>query len=144
MQSTRRRLITAALSCVVASLVSIHATAADATPSGVAPTAPSGEVIEFLLSTAAEEFRASPSVRAVAFRKVRVGYFAEGGVGRYVLCGRVQSVNAQKAEWIPFATIQTSPYEQWLGGVAESICASRIVKWYPGDHAADLLTRVGG
>jgi hypothetical protein len=106
--------------------------------------APGKEVVEFLLSTAATEFKMPSPLTPVAFRRVRVGYFSDTSPGRYVLCGSVQSSTPQKTEWIQFATIQTSPYEQWLGGVAESVCRSKKVKWYTGDLSADLLKRVRG
>lgn len=98
------------------------------------------EVIQFLLSTAAGEFRAPTTAQPAAFRKVRIGYFSDATPGRYVLCG--MALSQKEAQWVHFATIRTSPYEQWLGGVAESVCQSKKVSWYPGDFSSDLLKRV--
>jgi hypothetical protein len=144
MQIFRRTLSTLA-TVMVAAVLFIGDVAATETGTTSKQSVPPGkEVTEFLLSTAASEFKTPSSLNAVAFRGVRVGYFSDTPPGRHVLCGSVQASGPQKTEWIRFATIQTSPYEQWLGGVADSICGSKKVKWYPGDLSADLLKRVRG
>ena len=101
------------------------------------------ETVDFLLATAADEFKASSTLKPAAFRSVRVGYFFDAPPGRYVLCGVVQTAGPGSSERIAFATIKTSPYEQWLGGVADSICKSNKVEWYTGDLSEELQRRFG-
>lgn len=138
----RRTPFSQAAVLVAAAVFAMNAAAAEAPTTENQWVPPGEEVVEFLLSTAASEFKTPGQVNAVAFRGVRVGYFSDAPPGRYVLCGSVQSSGPQKTEWTRFATIQTSPYEQWLGGVAESICGSKKVKWYTGDLSSELLRRV--
>lgn len=116
--------------------------AAGAAQAPPVPTTPDLAAVEFLLASAAKEFRSPGSMRPLAIRRARVGYFSDAGPGRYLLCGSFQSAESKGAEWIRFATIKTSDYEQWLGGVAESLCSSKKVKWYTDDHSAALMQRV--
>jgi hypothetical protein len=44
-----------------------------------------------------------------------------------------------KPEWLPFATIKTSGYEQWIGAQAVSYCQSASVIW---DKDADLSSEL--
>lgn len=103
---------------------------------------PTKEVVDFLLNTASSEFNSPQSSRAYGFRKVRIGYYTDGSSGRFVLCGSVQLKNESTTEWVQFATVQTSPYEQWLGGVAESICQSKKMTWHLVDQTSELLRRI--
>ncbi len=113
-----------------------------AQPASAAPKQPDPAAVEFLIAAAAADFRASPSAVPVAIRKARVGYFPEGGTGRYFLCGSFKSREVNGAEWIQFATIKTSGYEHWIGGMAEAQCANKRIKWYGADHANELLQRI--
>jgi hypothetical protein len=144
MNFLRRALLARLAGSLAAALLIVNADATELAAAHKQLEQPSNEVVEFLLSTASNEFKRPGPLKAVGFREVRVGYFSDTAPGRYVLCGSVQSSGVQKTEWIRFSTIQTSPYEQWLGGVAESICASKKVKWYSGDFSAELLKRVRG
>lgn len=55
-------------------------------------------------------------------RAVRLGVATgEDGAARDVLCGEFTRAGAE-ARWIPFATVRTDPYEQWLGGAATALC----------------------
>jgi hypothetical protein len=59
-----------------------------------------------------------------------------GGEEQYMLCG--QFLSAQEGgtgEWTPFATIKTSPYEQWIGAQAAGLCQSSSIIW---DKERDL------
>jgi hypothetical protein len=144
MHVRRRPPFSLATVLVAVAFFAVNAAAAETSTAESQWVPPGEEVVEFLLSTAASEFKTPGQVNAVDFRSVRVGYFSDAPPGRYVLCGSVQSSGPDKTEWIRFATIQTSPYEQWLGGVAESICGSKKVKWYTGDLSPELLRRVRG
>lgn len=136
-----RRLWLSVAGCSVLA-ASIGVRAAEARSAQASPTRPDPEAVEFLLAAAAEDFRTSGDARPVAIRKARVGYFPEAGTGRYVLCGRFRP--AAGTEWVQFATIKTSPYEQWIGGMAEAQCANKRIRWYEVDHANDLLRRIRG
>jgi hypothetical protein len=58
------------------------------------------------------------------------------GAPQYMLCGQFLSAPlGGRAEWMPFATIKTSGYEQWLGAQAAPFCLGASVVW---DRAADL------
>jgi hypothetical protein len=141
MNTHRRTFWTLLLAPVAAAALGSAASAAEPPahrdPGGV-------DVVDLLLATATSEFRNAKDIHPVAFRNVRVGYFSDGAAGRHVLCGAVQSSGPQKKEWIPFATVKTSPYEQWLGGVADAICKSPKVQWRNGDLSAQLARRVRG
>lgn len=136
------RVILSAVLAVATAASCGYARAAEPKSASPLGSVPGPTVVEFLLSTAVSEFRTPGRVRAISFRNVQVGYFADTGPGRYVLCGNVEVAKTQGSEWIQFATIQTSGYEQWLGGVAASICASSYVRWYPGDYSPELLKRL--
>jgi hypothetical protein len=144
MRSARRPIL--ALSLALAACVSpiyvSSASAAGAEQTLSVPTTPDIAAVEFLLASAAKEFRSASSARPVSFRQVVVGYLSEAGQGSYILCGGFQSTESKPAEWIKFATIKTSDYEQWLGGLAESLCSSKKVKWYSGNHSATLMQKV--
>jgi hypothetical protein len=78
-------------------------------------------ITSFLLNYAATDFHASQMSKPLEFRNVRAGYqVISGNDLQYVLCGEFMEL--QKEEWMPFATIKTGPYEQWLGRQALSIC----------------------
>src|SRR5262245_60110840 len=78
-------------------------------------------VQEFLITSAATDFRTHPP-NPVRFREVRMGHVTSpNGELSYRLCGEfLPAEQGGKAEWIAFATIKTSPYEQWIGGQAAS------------------------
>ncbi len=60
------------------------------------------------------------------------------GAARYLLCGEVlPAQEGGKAEWVRFATIKTSGYEQWIGGSAAGYCQGTAVIW---DDAGDLTS----
>lgn len=78
-------------------------------------------ITTFLLDAAATDFHMSQISKPLEFRNVRAGYqVISGNDLQYVLCGEL--MEQQKEEWMPFATIKTEPYEQWLGRQALSIC----------------------
>jgi hypothetical protein len=107
-----------------------------------ASTAPSTERIEFLLNAAAADFRAQGARRPVSFRNVRSGYLVSEGTRQDRLCGEFLPASTDgKADWIPFVTIRTSPYEQWLGGQAVQFCKDAAMKWDEDDLSSRLLRR---
>lgn len=102
-------------------------------------------VTQSLLGYAASDFGAHPPAVAQV-RNVRVGYVVTAqGKKQYLLCGEfVPAHSERKGEWTTFATIKTDPYEQWLGGLAESWCRNPKVNWEKseGDLSSALQSRL--
>ena len=98
--------------------------------------------LEFLINAAARDFHDHRPPEPAQFRQVRLGYVVASGGGRqYKLCGEfLPKQERGKAEWMPFATIKTSGYEQWLGPQAVAYCQG--VTWdSAGDMSAQLWSR---
>ena len=96
-------------------------------------------IVEFLLTAAATDFHSHRPPELARFRNVRIGHvLTPGGSQRYMLCG--QFLPAQgAAEWMPFATIKTSGYEQWIGAQAASFCQNSTVIWEKVDDLSSSL-----
>jgi hypothetical protein len=74
-----------------------------------------------LLAHAAADFRQHTQPLPDQFRRVHVGQFtAPDGRSRTVLCGEFKA--GARGPWTRFATVQTDPYEQWLGDGAQGFC----------------------
>jgi hypothetical protein len=88
-------------------------------------------VVQFLLTAAATDFHAHRPPDPDRFRHVRIGHaMTPGGEKQYRLCGQFLPVQAGgKAAWTPFATIQTSGYEQWIGVQAAGFCLGSSIIW---------------
>ena len=99
--------------------------------------------VEFLLTSAASDFRTQRSPQPIRFRNVRSGYVVTAdGARQYRLCGEfLPADEGGKAEWIAFATIKTSPYEQWLGDSAVAFCERAPMTWDTEDLSSRLLSR---
>jgi hypothetical protein len=99
--------------------------------------------VEFLLTSAATDFHTHRSSYPARFRNVRSGYFVTAdGTRQYRLCGEfLPAQEGASAEWIRFATIKTSPYEQWLGDTAASYCDSSV-RWDREDLSLVLQSRL--
>lgn len=105
--------------------------------------APPDSIIQYLLTSAAIDFHDHRPPDPARFRDVRVGHFGKAdSVVRYLLCGQFQPADGE-AEWMDFATIKTSRYEQWLGSQAAGFCQDASVQWEDaGDLSATLQSRV--
>jgi len=103
-----------------------------------------GSSVEYLLTSAAADFHAHGPPALLRFRDVRSGYvMSPDGARRYRLCGWFSSaVDSGKAEWMPFVTIQTSGYEQYLGTQAAGFCAPSSLTWDTGDLSSSLQRRI--
>ena len=99
-------------------------------------------IVEFLLTSAAQDFHTHGPAGPVRFRDLRVGHLTSpNGEEHYMLCG--QYVPEGKAEWTPFVTIKTSGYEQWNGSQADGFCQRPSVKWdTQGDLSSTLQSRL--
>ena len=96
--------------------------------------------IDFLLTAAATDFHAHPPT-PVRFRNVHFGHpMISADAKQYTLCGDFLPQQGQgKAEWIPFATIKTSGYEQYIGGQAVSFCQASHVAWDKNEDLSSAL-----
>ena len=99
--------------------------------------------IEFLIASAASDFQKQRPPHPVRFRNVRSGYVTTAdGARQYRLCGEFLPASEDgKAEWTPFATIRTSPYEQWLGQSASGFCQDPAMTWDKRDLSSRLQTQ---
>ena len=102
------------------------------------------EPTEFLLSTSAKDFHKS-SIGSIHVRDVHLGHvLTPAGAKQYFLCGEFHPTAAgDAAEWIPFTTIKTFGYEQWLGFQASALCQRSSITWHTsGDLSALLQTEL--
>jgi len=102
-------------------------------------------VVQFLLTAAATDFHTHRPPDPVRFRGVRLGHnITPSGEMLYILCGQfLPAQDGGNAQWIPFATIKTDPYEQWIGSQASPFCQSSSVIWDEvGDLSASLQNRL--
>lgn len=99
--------------------------------------------VEYLLTSAANDFHANRSMVPVRFRDVRSGYVVTAdGTRQYRLCGEfLPAREGREGEWTRFATIKTSGYEQWLGGQAAPFCDASVT-WDEGDLSSSLQSRL--
>ena len=101
-------------------------------------------VIDGLLAMAATDFRAQRAPQPVQFRNVRGGYALKAdGAKQHRVCGEFLAADdGGKGNWVHFATIQTDPYEQWLGGSSLNYCQDPLMKWDRADLSARMLARL--
>lgn len=92
------------------------ATASHAHTSGSVPE----DIAQALVAWSSTDFTEhGPAVEMV--RNVHVRFETQAnGEPSYLLCGQFRA--EPESEWIHFATIKTDPYEQWIGGSAQSQC----------------------
>lgn len=120
---------------LVASLFLVACSAAPITHSD-SQKASIDQVVEFLMTSAATDFHTHRPPDPVRFRDVRLGHvMTSDGKEQYLLCGQFLPQKEGNAEWMPFVTIKTSGYEQWIGGQADVYCQRPAVIW---DKAGDL------
>jgi hypothetical protein len=69
---------------------------------------------------------------------------AAGGEELYMLCGELlPAQEGGRAGWMPFATIKTSDYEQWIGAQAAVFCRdSPVACDKAGDLSSSLKSRL--
>ena len=99
------------------------------------------KVKEYLLTSAAEDFREHQPPFPAKFRNVRLGHAGDttkSGARR--LCGQFLP-SGDKADWTGFATIKTSGYEQYLGSNIPYCTDTKIV-WDTGDLASALKDKL--
>lgn len=114
----------ALLVCLLLLQVRIAAAAAEPATQLTIPSKPESATIEFLLSSAAKDFKASGVMLPIQIRHARLGYLHDDRKGSFVLCGLFREALTSNTSWTPFATVKTSDYEQWVGGTAQAFCKS--------------------
>jgi len=97
--------------------------------------------LQFLTTAAASDFHKNVRSKSVSFREVRLGHvMTSEGAEQYILCGEFLAAQpGDKGEWLPFATIKTSGYEQWNGAEAETFCRRTSLIWDKQDDLSSLL-----
>jgi hypothetical protein len=71
-------------------------------------------VVQFLITSASNDFRSHQPPTPIDFRNVKIGYLTSPNDEKiFILCGEFLSQDDK--EWVEFATIKTSGYEQYLG-----------------------------
>jgi hypothetical protein len=98
-----------------------------------------------LIAFAASDF-AAHGPRPDGFRNVDLRYRENDlGARSYMLCGQSRVSSGPKPDWVDFATIKTSSYEQWIGGHATDMCARAVPVPADGkDLSSALQSALGG
>jgi len=112
------------------------------TPPAADPVAPHEleASLAYLTSSAGNDFLANSPGR-IEVRNVRFGLRdTTGGRQSYVLCGDFRRrADGDTAQWVPFATVETSKYEQWLGETR--FCQTLSGAWNTADSLTTRLQR---
>lgn len=96
---------------------------------------------QFLLTSAASDFHDHGPAGPLQFRGLRIGHIAGAdGKESYRLCG--EFLQQGKTEWMPFTTIKTSGYEQYIGGAVANYCPASIVWDTDGDLSSTLQNQL--
>jgi hypothetical protein len=98
------------------------------------------KVKEFLLASAAADFNEHQPPYPAKFRSVRIGHVGDTTKsGSYRLCGEfLPTDGGDKAEWIGFATIKTSGYEQYIGS-GSTYCSDTKMIWDTTDDLSSTM-----
>jgi len=110
-------------------------------PASAEPKPSTDSPMEFLLRSAATDFHVHRPPDVERFRHVRFGHvMTPAGAKQYQICGEFLPQRREgKAEWMPFATIKTSGFEQYVGVQAASWCQrSQFVQDKDEDLSATL------
>lgn len=71
-------------------------------------------VVQFLITSASNDFRNHQPPAPIDFRNVKIGYIkSPNNENIFLLCG--EFLSQDNKEWTEFTTIKTSGYEQYLG-----------------------------
>ena len=97
------------------------------------------KVRDFLISSAASDFHKHQSPLPARFRSVRIGHIGDTSKsGAYRMCGQFSvSADGDNSNWIDFATIKTSGYEQYIGST--NYCTDPKIIWNTADDLSPNL-----
>ncbi|EHQ28725.1 hypothetical protein [Mucilaginibacter paludis] len=89
------------------------------------PATQTDTIVRYLITSSATDFNNHRPPNPVGFRKVKLGHIksADGGK-QYLISGEFLTKEDKKEVWIPFITIKTSGYEQWIGTQAKTLIKS--------------------
>jgi hypothetical protein len=92
-------------------------------------------VVQFLLTAAATDFHIHGPSGPLRFHDVRIGHVTTFSAEKqYRLCGEFKRTQqGLESQWMPFVTIKTSGYEQYIGST--TFCQDSSVIW---DNVGDL------
>ncbi len=104
------------------------------------PDAASHRAIHTLIAYSTADFHEHGPAGPGRFRDVRSGYLlTASGEPQYMLCGEfLQAQEDGTTRWMPFATLKTSSYEQWIGAQSATFCKAESTKWLKGDLSSAL------
>jgi hypothetical protein len=121
------------------------ATVASASPNPSPTPTPSDveKVKDYLLTSAAKDFRDHQPPLPAKFRNVRLGHAGDTTKsGSWRLCGEfLPTEGGDKAEWTGFVTVKTSKYEQYIGSQT-SYCSDDKLVWDTGDLSSELKAKL--
>jgi hypothetical protein len=126
----------------VAAALFVLAAGCSSVPATVEGTKASADDVsrDYLLNSAAADFH-EHGPAPTHFRNVRYGVVeGAGGGGMPLVCGEFQTAD-KGDEWIAFATLQTSKYEQWIGDGGKGFCDRPAFGWDKDDLSAELQKR---
>ncbi|HMQ62874.1 MAG TPA: hypothetical protein PKE06_19490 [Flavilitoribacter sp.] len=98
-------------------------------------------VVQFLLSACVSDFNLQNQTTPIQFSTANLGYMTSpAGEKVYLLCGQFRSsIEGKWSDWIPFTTIKTADYEQWLGEQALHYCRDSTVVWVSDNDLSPVL-----
>ena len=133
----------AALLIILSVLLSVTGAGCSSAPVAAPQAQPSSDAAsrEYLLESAAADFHQHGPAPS-RFRNVRYGVVEGAGDSSMpLICGEFQTADKGE-EWIAFATLRTSKYEQWIGGQGKGFCDRPAFGWDKDDLSAELQKRV--
>jgi hypothetical protein len=101
-------------------------------------------IVHFLLDSSAKDFHDNQPPTPVSFRNVKVrNLIGPNAENHYMICGQFLAQDKQnKDNWISFATIKTSGYEQWIGTQSLGYCQdSKAITYKINDLSSALKSR---
>jgi hypothetical protein len=117
-QISKYTLITVAFIFLMSAIISCNSETKTATKTASKATTENevvpDSVVQFLIASAANDFRNHQPPTPLDFRNVKIGYITSSNNERiFLLCG--EFLSKENNEWVEFTTIKTSGYEQYLG-----------------------------
>jgi hypothetical protein len=117
-QISKYTLVTVAFIFLMSAFISCNSDNKTATKTALTATTKNevvpDSVVQFLIASAANDFRNHQPPTPLDFRNVKIGYINSSNHERiFILCG--EFLSKENNEWEEFTTIKTSGYEQYLG-----------------------------
>jgi len=111
----------------------------DAGNHSVAVETPNDSVTDFLLLSCASDFQKSKPT-PTKFNATYFGYKElPSNKKMFLLRGQFQPAEENQRKWIPFVTIKTSGYEQWIGAQSNGFTQDSTTVWDTSRDLSSLL-----